>query len=766
MSFQYTSTENGCMENFASLLHRYGCTLHGRVSQYDYERYNLLTNQAQIALKPDGHCEVRLLDSVWQLSLKVQRSDDMPDCADLAVTFRCVSGKLPQAALAVDLAVDEWSAGNYVLMPSVAYNGNRFLSRRIPYSPKLYYVQDIGADVPMIITDVPRLAIEDGPSRIQDRSGSMAVPSVGFYSPAKKQGVLLLTAQGNALGDYGVGLEENRDRLRAVVSVTAPVVRELHSYRGCDSQYPSLDKPHDFAAGDEVAISLRICVFGADSEQALFDRFAQERKSLVSQNAPRNTLPYSACFELQQEKFNRENFVPEHGYYSVGPRNMFLQDWQIGWTGGMISTYPLLFSGDKTTRKNVLRNFDWLFPNGISPSGFFWDCGRNGTEWFGGDIRKPHTANWHLIRKSGDGVYYIIKQFLLMEKLGTEVKPAWREGTSGVCDALVKLWRKNGQMGQFVDSISGEIKVGGSTSGAIIPAALVLAASYFKRDEYLKVAIESGEHYYNTFTSKGMSCGGPGDALQNPDSESWYALIESYMALYDATGDAIWLQRAAETSRQFATWVVAYDFKFPPGSTFGKAGILSTGAVYANTQNKHAAPGLCTYSGLGLLKLFRATGHRSHLDMLFDIAHNIPQYLPHPQNPLGQAVFGRMCERVNLTDWEGENRIGETLLLTTWAETSLMLTTIEIPGLYVQPEKALAIAFDNVEAEIVSDSATSFAVRIYNPTALVASVVILAESSSEAMKPLAENVLLNATRERLAPGEERILTFAKDPGGM
>jgi hypothetical protein len=211
--------------------------------------------------------------------------------------------------------------------------------------------------------------------------------------------------------------------------------------------------------------------------------------------------------------------------------------------------------------------------------------------------------------------------------------------------------------------------------------------------------------------------------------------------------------------------VVAYDFKFPPVSTFGKAGIRSTGTVYANTQNKHAAPGLCTYSGLGLLKLFRATGDRFHLDMLFDIAHNIPQYLPHPQNPLGLAVFGRMCERVNLTDWEGKERIGETNLMTTWAETSLMLTTIEIPGLYVQPDKALAVAFDNIEAEVIADSATSVAVRIYNPTALVASVLILAESRSEAIKPLAENVLLNATRERLAAGEERVLKFAKDRRG-
>ena len=142
-----------------------------------------------------------------------------------------------------------------------------------------------------------------------------------------------------------------------------------------------------------------------------------------------------------------------------------------------------------------------------------------------------------------------------------------------------------------------------------------------------------------------------------------------------------------ETARQFSTWVVGYDFKFPPRSTFGKAGIRTTGSVYANTQNKHSAPGLCTFSGLGLLKLFRATGDRFHLDLLRDIALGLPQYLPHPLKPLGDAKPGWMCERVNLTDWEGPERIGETLKMTTWAETSLMLTTIEIPGLYVQPDQ-------------------------------------------------------------------------------
>ncbi|MEI8086710.1 MAG: hypothetical protein WCG93_10900, partial [Paludibacter sp.] len=170
----------------------------------------------------------------------------------------------------------------------------------------------------------------------------------------------------------------------------------------------------------------------------------------VSTIAPQ--IPFSACYDLIEKKFNTQNFVPEWGYYAIGMRSMFLQDWQIGWTGGMISTYPLLFSSNQETRDNVVANFNWLFPNGISPSGFFWDSGEKGNKWYGGDIRKPQAKNWHLIRKSADALYYIIKQFDLMKLQGTSVKPTWENGTRGVADAFVKLWKNNKQFGQFVDS--------------------------------------------------------------------------------------------------------------------------------------------------------------------------------------------------------------------------------------------------------------------------------------------------------------------------
>ncbi|MEI6647685.1 MAG: hypothetical protein WCP12_16730 [bacterium] len=745
-----------------------GCVVQANVSQHDYARQNLLTHQSTFALTR-ATTKGDVLGSTWQVSAQASPVKDQPEATDLSVTFACKAGVLKQGRVSVDLTFSAWSADHYVLMPAAAYNGNRFLSRKIPYSPKLYFVQDIGPDKPIIITDVPRLAIGEGVSRIQERSGSLATPAIGFHDATRKLGFLLLTTQGNTLGDYGINIEESRDRSHATISLTSPVVRELYNYRICDNAFPSLDQPHDFKAGDEVTICFRVLTFEAPRVQSLFDTFARVRKDTPCTGTPMRkrkprplfAVSYSACLRLQLAKFNRDNFVQKHGYYSVGPRTNFLQDWQIGWTGGMISTYPLLFANHARTRQNVLRNFDWLFPNGISPSGFFWDCGRNGTEWLGGDIRKPHTANWHLIRKSGDAVFFIVKQFLLMEQLGIVVKPGWGKGLQGVCDAFVRLWENNHQFGQFVHAQTSEICVGGSTSGAIVPAALVLASRYFDEPAYLVVAQAAAETFYREFTVKGLSCGGPGDACQNPDSESWYALIESYVALYEATGSKIWLTRAAETSRQFSTWVVAYDFKFPPRSTFAKEGIRTTGAVYANTQNKHAAPGLCTFSGLGLLKLFRATNDRFHLDLLQDIAHNLPQYLPHPLKPLGDATPGHMCERVNMTDWEGPERIGETLHMSTWAETSLMLTAIEIPGLYVQPDQSLVVAFDNIEATIVADTPHELTLRLTNPTPAPARVTILSERHADAVKLFAENSLFGCRTLNLNSNETKVVSFEK-----
>lgn len=730
------------------------CKISTSVKQYDYEHYNLVTNRSDAVLG-DEH---RLKETTWTVRADVNKLADRPDALEIAVTFQCTGGEIDQAAVSVNVDCEQWNVNNYVLLPAVAYNGNKFESRRLRYSPKLYEVQDIGPDKPIIVTDVLRLSNGDGFSRIQDRSGAFATPAICFQSPSTQKGFILLTDYRNSLGDYSLSIEESRNRKHATIAITSPCMREQYVYMNCNNQVPSWDKGQRFKVGDSVTVKFRLYGFPAAQITDLFGRFSEVRKDMVC-GSLRTRLPYSVCQTIQENKFNTQNFVPEYGYYAVGMRENFLQDWQIGWTGGMISTYPLLFMGNEQTCRNVIRNFDWLFPNGISPSGFFWDAGEKGTVWLGGDIRKPHTANWHLIRKSGDAVYYIIKQLMLMESKGITIKPEWKEGTRKVCDAFVSLWNENHQFGQFVDSQTGKICVGGSSSGAIVPAALILAGDYFKNDHYRQVAQESAEYYYRTFTAQGVTCGGPGDALQNPDSESSYSLVESFALLYEQTKGAKWLRYADQAARQFASWVVTGDYSFPEQSLFGKAGIRSMGAVYANTQNKHGAPAICTASGVALLRLYRATGDQFYLNLLQDIAHNITQYLPCKANPIGEVNEGWVCERVNMTDWEGVDRMGEIVGLSTWAETGLMLTTIEIPGIYVQPDKKMATAFDNVLLKTSVKKNGTFVCELKNPSATSINVKVLVESASERLQALGENKLYATRTVLLKPYETKLLSY-------
>jgi hypothetical protein len=213
-------------------------------------------------------------------------------------------------------------------------------------------------------------------------------------------------------------------------------------------------------------------------------------------------------------------------------------------------------------------------------------------------------------------------------------------------------------------------------------------------------------------------------------------------------------------SNQFSTWVMPYDYQFPENSTLGKLGTQTIGTVWANAQNKHSASGICTHSGMALWRLFRATGNPRYMQLVKEIAFVMPQYLAHPLRPIENMKIGWMSERVSTTDWlEG---IGQLMHGTTWAETSLMLSYIELPGVYVQPDKSYVCAIDNVDAEIVEDKTDSLKVKLTNPTKAEANVRLFVESSKQASLPLGENALKGAEIVSLKPSESREITFKKE----
>src|SRR5215471_1507893 len=150
---------------------------------------------------------------------------------------------------------------------------------------------------------------------------------------------------------------------------------------------------------------------------------------------------------------------------------------------------------------------------------------------------------------------------------------------------------------------------------------LALASSFENKPQWLKTAKEAARYYYNNFTLKGISCGGPSEILQNNDSESSFALLESFVTLYEITNEKEWLKYAEDAAAFCSTWMISYDYKFPEKTLFGNLNMKTTGSVWASTQNKHGGPGICTMSGDCLFKLYRATGNKQYLGMIQDVAH-------------------------------------------------------------------------------------------------------------------------------------------------
>ena len=725
-------------------------TVTASLTKYNTNHSNMVVARMETPLHEENTSLI-FNESKWNITTNIQANAEHSGMYEISLTYACISGNSPETSVSLNLDFTNWSTQNYVLMPAAVYNGNRAKSQRHFYCPFWFDANDIGIDKPQLISDVPRLNINAGSSRIQQRTGDMSTPAIGFHNPSVNQGFWLLTNQETRLGDSGIDISENNDRSEARISITAPVVRELHQYFIADMQASTKDKPANFKAGDSVTINLQLFLFNSPDVQSLFDYFATIRNSLIPKGNAVNSIPFSTAFSIQEEKFNRENFESKFGYYSVGLRENYYQDWQIGWTGGMISTYPLLVDGSETSRKNVIRAFDWLFANGIAPSGYFWDSGQKGTEWFGIFQSSPVMKDWHLVRKSADGLYYVLKQFYAFKKLGIEVKPEWENGARRVTDAFVKTWKTYGQLGNYVNNASGEIVVGGSTSAGIMPGTLALAANYFNEPEYLEVAKQIAEHYNEKYITKGLLYGGPGDALQNFDSESTYALLEAYTVLYDQTKDAKWLKIAENLSNQFLTWVSSYDYQFPETSTLGKLGKTTTGAVWANTQNKHGAPGICTHSGLALLRLYRATAKVEYLYRLQAITKAIPQYLSTKENPIFGMHPGWISERVSTTDWlEG---IGEIFSGSTWAETSLMLTYTEIPGIYVDSAHEVCVSFDQVDAQIVKSTDKKMEIAITNPTKYPAKVKLFVDKNIQ--QPLSQTYLNDSQTIDLLSGETK-----------
>lgn len=706
----------------------------------------------------------------------------LDEAGDLhAVKGQVIKGNPREVAWGLSLVDSEWSTDNYVLIPGAVYGGNRFHAKPYAYAPPVVGPDPEGTDRTPWIGDLPRLQLEAGPSHLDQLSIDAATPGMAVYFPHRRKALFLLTKQAGDYGPFGLEVLESDDRTEAELLILMPGMRH-DKYFKISGGYvePSADRAADLQEGDFVEMAFRLLYLDCHSVEELFFLLFEHRYDCFGREELRNEISFSATWDILHAKHNRENWREEEGVYQVSinhdPPNPFML-FQTGWVGGMITPLPMIQEGAESSLRRCIRNID-TFVAGQTDFGLFHEY-YHGGRWFsklkigydeaGNGIYQYDTnEQWTLGRRIGDVLYFFARTLSLLKESGQGalIKTGWEHALRRNAQAVLRVWKNNGELGQYVDVETGRVQVAGSTACALVPAGLLAAGKYFETTEFLATAEAIAEKYRCEDLRSGVTTGGPGDCVQAPDSESVAALVESFVLLWEETGHAKWLKAAESAAMQLASWALSYDYVFPEDSALARIKAQSRGVFIANAQNTTGVPGICTLSGQGLLRVFRATGKPAYLDLLKEIAHCIGQYMGRSDKAIPTRLkWGRpgvrtlpegwICERVNVTQWGEE--LGEIAAYSCWCEVAMMLTWCELPGIYCQPDSGILCMLDHVEASLKEDRDGGKVLEVFNPTNYPARVKLLIEDSTSAARPLDLNFGARLREVACPAGETRRL---------
>jgi len=661
-----------------------------------------------------------------------------PDAVDIVSTLAIASPNVTSHLVALDFR--SWSRNNYVVLPGACYAGNRFQSRRAAaYPPLLTERADIGPHVPPIVPDIPHLSVGDGPSSLSIEATELATPAVGVFIPASRLGVIVMTELETPDGRRTLTVEEKPDRSHAsLVVATRTMSRNVK--RGVT--------PRTAAA---MRLAPRVHVFDCADIPALYERLFALRKDVTGRTALVNELPFSAAFARHEQRAVAR-WVEKPGFLAVGDRTTPHATWQTGWCGGLMTTLPLLAAGGKLARERAAATIAFALDGGQTLSGFFHGIS-DGKTWTEDGLTYKHARRWHLVRRTAEALTFLVKQIALLERrpeLRAGAKSQrWADAARFAADALVKLWERYKQLGQFVDVDSGELIVGGSTSAGLAPAGLALAAAQLKEPRYLQTARAIGDHYYERFVRVGLTCGGPGDALQAPDSQSAAALLESFMTLYEATRERIWIDRARAAAHLLASWVIAYDTPAAASACLA-ANARAAGGVLWSAAAPRGSPGYVLSSGDALLRLYRETGDVALLELLRDTVHNLAQYLPPAGAAPATARADGPCPRTDTDRWLDPG--GGVVPVDGVFDAIALLSYTEVPGIYARVDTSFVFVFDHVTARIKERAPGRLVLTVANPTREEATVRILADTAAGAAEPLRPGAVVEAQTAVVPPG--------------
>lgn len=205
----------------------------------------------------------------------------------------------------------------------------------------------------------------------------------------------------------------------------------------------------------------------------------------------------------------------------------------------------------------------------------------------------------------------------------------------------------SGETGKVLDS---------STKTSYNPIPMFLLLTELTGDEkYKNAAIKAGEFIWRDGQNKGLFVGATIDNPDVIDKEAGTFSAEAYLALYDATGNRKWVEKASAAADFAETWIYLWEIP-PPGDNTDKTIGLKEGMTTIGNHLISSGPSLTdNYMAFDVdeyVHLYKISGDQHYLEVAKILLHNTKSWIP-LQNEYGMKGPGWQQEHWSLAPHRG-----------------------------------------------------------------------------------------------------------------
>jgi hypothetical protein len=252
------------------------------------------------------------------------------------------------------------------------------------------------------------------------------------------------------------------------------------------------------------------------------------------------------------------------------------------------------------------------------------------SEGFTLDDGEPVVGRDKLIhlRSLTEGSKYMLRAWQLERDRGQE-HPHWLQWAIDLGDWLLSQERPGGGL-PWTFTLDGVVAA--ESTYEAVPFLVELSQATGER-AYLDAAVRAGRYCWANGHNRGYFVGGTIDNPNIIDKEAGTLSLEAYLALYEATGEDVWLRRA-EAAGDFAeTWIYCWDVPMPAGADPAALGWkpgVSTVGLQLIASGHSLVDAYMTWDVAAYARLARYSGDDHYMDVARLLLHNTKTMLPLP----------------------------------------------------------------------------------------------------------------------------------------